>query len=79
MQNIENWKKVAGYETYSVSDLGNVRNDKTKRILKTGWCKGGYLKVNLRNDKKPSTKKIYRLVAAAFLPNAERKKMRRSY
>ena len=29
MNQIEQWKKVAGFETYSVSDMGNVRNDKT--------------------------------------------------
>ena len=31
MQN-EIWKKVVGFENYSVSDHGNVRNDKNGRI-----------------------------------------------
>ena len=52
MNNLENWKKVAGYETYSVSDKGNVRNDKTGRILKPGWRHGGYLFVILTKIKK---------------------------
>ena len=51
MQNIENWKKVVGYETYSVSDQGNVRNDKTGRILKFGRYHCGYLKVQLQKIK----------------------------
>ena len=74
MQNIENWKKVAGYETYSVSDLGNVRNDKTKRILQPADNGHGYFFVNLRTNKKTSKRKIHRLVAGAFLPNREKKK-----
>ena len=52
MQNIENWKKEVGYENYSVSNHGNVRNDKTGRILKFGSDRVGYLMVNLIKDKK---------------------------
>jgi hypothetical protein len=33
---MEEWRQIEGYENYSVSDLGNVRNDKTGRILKVG-------------------------------------------
>ena len=32
---MEYYKKITGYENYSISNLGNVRNDKTGRILKT--------------------------------------------
>ena len=34
---METYKKIQGYENYSVSDFGNVRNNKTCRIefLKT--------------------------------------------
>ena len=74
MQNIENWKKVVGYETYSVSDQGNVRNDKTGRILKPGSDRDGYLMVNLMKDKKQLTQKVHRLVAGAFIQNPEKKK-----
>lgn len=28
------WKKIEGYENYSVSKDGEVRNDKTERVLK---------------------------------------------
>ena len=74
MQNIENWKKVAGFDNYSVSDRGNVRNDKTGRILKPGTNTHGYLYVNLRKNKKPSIKDVHRLVSLAFIPNPENKK-----
>ena len=73
MQNQENWKTVAGFESYSVSDHGNVRNDKTKRILNFGY-RNKYLKVNLRKDNKQSTQDIHWLVATAFLQNPENKK-----
>ena len=32
---MEEFKKIANYDIYSVSNLGNVRNDRTNRILKT--------------------------------------------
>ena len=31
---MEEYKKIQGFDNYSISNLGNVRNDKTKRILK---------------------------------------------
>jgi len=44
---VETYKKIEGFETYSVSDWGNVRNDKTGRILKGKDDGRGYLKVTL--------------------------------
>ena len=32
---MEEFKKKANYDIYSVSNLGNVRNDRTNRILRT--------------------------------------------
>ena len=32
---MEEFKKIENYNNYSVSNLGNIRNDKTGRILKT--------------------------------------------
>ena len=30
----ENWKPIKGYESnYEISDMGNVRNKKTKKII----------------------------------------------
>ena len=75
MNQIEQWKKVAGFETYSVSDRGNVRNDKTGRILKPGTSSNGYLSVVLRKQKKSCPKNIHRIVASAFLPNPNKKKL----
>ena len=41
------WKKIEGYERYSVSDGGEVRNDETGKILKPCKNKVGYYKVQL--------------------------------
>ena len=52
MQNIKNWIKIKGFENYSASDQGNIRNDKTERILKPGTSNSGYYYVVLRKQKK---------------------------
>jgi hypothetical protein len=66
----EEWRVIENYENYSVSNLGNVRNDKTGRILK-GLNSRGYLLVTLCKENKQKTHKIHRLVAIAFLENPE--------
>ena len=49
---VETYKKIEGFENYSVSDFGNVRNNKTGRILKENIMPNGYLHMGLRKDKK---------------------------
>lgn len=41
------WKKVPGFERYSVSELGEVRNDETGYILKPTVRADGRMQVNL--------------------------------
>lgn len=69
----ENWKKVKGFELYSVSDQGNVRNDKTGRILKGGLDTYGYPQVILCKNGARVNRKVHRLVAEAFVPNPDNK------
>ena len=59
------WVKIAEHPNYSVSNDGNVRNDRTGRILTPVKTKNGYLRVGL--DKKLC--RIHRLVAENFLEN----------
>ena len=70
----EIWKSIEGYETYSVSTFGNVRNDTTGKVLKPTTqqnrqritlCLNGYVETFL----------TYRLVAFAFIPNPKCKKV----
>lgn len=63
------WKKIEGYEKYSVSDSGDVRNDKTGKILKPNKNKVGYYKVNLWVNGREHQIDVHRLVAQAFIPN----------
>lgn len=67
--NIENWKVIEEFPTYSISDKGNVRNDKTNYILQGGYDRDGYRQVTLSYGGKQYNRRICRLVAIAFLPN----------
>lgn len=63
---MEIWKKIDGYENYSVSTKGRVRNDKNGSMLK-GQVRKGYSHVMLYPDRK--WYRVHRLVAEAFIPN----------
>lgn len=66
----EEWKIISEFPKYEVSNLGNVRNFKTKHILKPRLNKqNGYLVINLMKDGKKHTKTLHRLVAITFLEN----------
>lgn len=64
---MKTWKKIEGKPNYSVSDEGEVRNDKTGRILKPHKGTAGYYQIML--GRKTSPLYVHRLVATAFLPN----------
>ena len=61
--------KIENFNNYSISNLGEIRNDKTMRIFKTRIDSAGYKKIDLREDKKPKTFYIHRLIAQAFIAN----------
>lgn len=66
----EIWKPVAEYDgIYWVSNLGNVKNKDGKMKAKVKW-EGGYLKVFLHKQGKQKGYFVHRLVAAAFLGEA---------
>jgi hypothetical protein len=73
MQQVEIYKVIKGFENYSVSNLGNVKNNKTERILKSSDEGHGYLKLTLIKNKVRKTVKVHKLVANAFLLNPEHK------
>lgn len=65
----EIWKDILEYEgKYQVSNFGEVKNIKTKFILKP-IDSHGYKYVHLCNSGKRKNKAIHRLVAIAFIPN----------
>jgi hypothetical protein len=70
---MEKYVKIIGFENYEVSDLGNIRNIKTGRILKPIKSKRGYYQLGLykNNDKKYYSQKVHRIVAMMHLENIE--------
>lgn len=69
---MEEYRDIIGYEgLYQVSNLGNVRNFRTKKVLKGGCDLGGYRIVSLRKNNIQKTKTVHRLVAKAFIPNPD--------
>ena len=68
-QNDEQWRMVDGYDNYSVSSFGRVKNTTTSRILKQCLNRDGYYIVGLRKDKQTKTHQVHRLVCFAFCNN----------
>lgn len=66
---METFKKIEGFENYSVSDQGRVRNDVTGRILRSRLNQKGYGRVLLEHK----SLLIHRLVAQTFILNPENK------
>ena len=69
------WKTIVidGKETnYSVSTLGEIKNDLTGKMLKPS-IQQGYCHVGLTIDKKVRRFRIHRLVALAFIDNPDNK------
>ena len=73
---MEQWKEIAGFEGYEVSNLGNIRSyinnrwglTNTPKCVKTTKGNRGYLTVQLGRGNR---KLVHRLVAEAFIPNPE--------
>lgn len=62
----EIWLTIKYNDNYEVSSLGNVRNKKTKRILKPAISNKGYYLVALSNKGKLHTYSIHKLVMEHF-------------
>jgi hypothetical protein len=66
---MEEYKLIEGHENYSVSNFGNIKNDKTGKNLKAWFNEKGYKIVELSGKRY----KVHRLVAIAFVPNSHNK------
>ena len=70
---MEHFKVIQGYENYSVSNRGNVINNKSNKTVKK-FYNMGYEIVSLFNANQQKSLKVHRLVASAFIPNPQNKR-----
>jgi hypothetical protein len=63
---MENWKQISYAPNYEISDFGNVRSFKRKRLLSQKTKKNGYKEVCLYIDKKPYMNYVHRIVVLEF-------------
>lgn len=70
---LEIFKLISDYPNYEVSNLGNVRNRLTGKVLRPFKNGKGYLRVDLCKNGKEKTFLVHRLVATAFIPNPDNK------
>jgi hypothetical protein len=63
------WKKVEGYTNYSINKNGEIRNDKTERILKTFDGNTGYKLVTLCENGIKRTYLAHRILGKGFIAN----------
>jgi len=68
---MEQWKEIEDWNSYEVSNQGNVRRTKSKRPLKPNYHKCGYKVVTLCVAYVKQYFLIHRLVAQAFVPNPQ--------
>lgn len=69
---MENWVKIKGWDNYSISKYGYIRNESSNRILANVINHNGYLTVKLNSkNTKSKTFRINRLVAEHFCNNLE--------
>ena len=72
---MEEFRIINNYENYSVSNLGNVKNNKTGRILKQVINGVGYYVVNIcDNNKEYKSLRVHRLVGLHFIQIEPNKK-----
>lgn len=65
---MESWNEIADFPGYSVSDQGQVRNDRSERIMALSTNQRGITMVGLFKERKQHKRKVDLLVARAFLP-----------
>lgn len=62
-----NWKIIEERPNYSINEFGEIRNNKTGKILKPRVGTSGYMQIML--GRKTTPLYVHRLVAKAFIPN----------
>ena len=63
------WRTICEYPDYSVSNCGDVRNERTGKVLKNRTVRNGYQIVTLCDDGGHHPCSVHRLVAKEFVEN----------
>lgn len=70
----EKWKDIIHYNgVYLISNIGNVKNTITNKVLRIKYKKKGYAFVGLSRDGNVKYHHVHRLVAIAFISNPNNK------
>lgn len=64
-----NFRKIAGYDNYMISENGIVLNTKTNKYMSNVLLISGVYQVKLSSNGKAKGYYVHRLVADAFVPN----------
>lgn len=64
---MEEWRTIKDYENYQVSNLGNVRNSLSGRLLKCRINHNGYLRIGLGGYKQQKWFFVHKLVYETFI------------
>lgn len=70
---VDTWTKINGYNNYSISKNGQIRNDITGKIKADRINSRGYSLVDLYSNGERQTERVHRLVADTFIPNPDDK------
>lgn len=65
---MERWATIKECSNYEISNLGHVRNKKTKRFIKPSKNQNGYQVICLMTNKKKTMFAVARLVGKYFVP-----------
>ena len=65
---MEDWESITGFQGYSVSNLGKVRNDHTGRVLTVLRNSEGSCYVGMVKGRKQYRRSLPQLVGQAFVP-----------
>ena len=71
----EIFTKLNGFENYSISNSGMVRNDKTGKILKLSNCLDYRIVFLKNNENKFVLKGVLTLIDEVFIPNPDHSKI----
>jgi len=58
---------VNGFPNYEISELGQIKNKQSKKILSQSLSTKGYYQVNIANK----CRRVHRLLALTFIPNPD--------